>query len=116
MHRWGRMLLEMRDPRTNQKWLESFQALGKQVETCGIKPKHYQFWWLARAHIIVEMRHHGIARLRISVDWTNSQATKALATNKAQWLPLWMTSAVVLVVVVVGGLNPEDTARKKKRP
>ncbi len=47
------------------------------------------------AYLIVEMRHQGIERVRVSVDWTSDQATAAMVPDRSQWLKLWMESPAV---------------------
>ena len=103
MLRWGRMSLEMRALLTNQEWLQAFQASGKRVATCRIKPAHYHYSRPPRAYIIVDMRYQDIERLRISVFWTSSQVREVLVPDRVQWLLLWRTSVAVCVCVCGGG-------------
>ncbi len=67
------MLLQLQVPRTNREWLESIERFGQQCSQAGInsgrKEDNYQFWWLARMYLIVEMRQQGIQQLRVVTDW-----------------------------------------------
>ena len=96
MHRLGRMLLLMPVPRTNQQWLESIEGFGARCAQAGIntgqREYNYQFWWLARSYLIVEMRHRGIERLRVSADWDKDQVIAAMVPDMSDWLPSWMAS------------------------
>ena len=63
------------------------QAWGKLVATCGIKPTHYHFWWLARAYIIQEMRHQGSPALPQRP--TSSLVEKSIPLDRqSSWPPL----------------------------
>ena len=99
MHRLGRMLLPMRVPRTNQEWLASMQDFGRRCADAGINSgkteNHYQFWWLARVHLIVEMRHRRIERLRVVADWDKDEVTMAMVLDMSDWLTTWITAAQV---------------------
>ena len=99
MHRTGRMLLQMQVPRTNREWLESIEGFGKRCSGAGInsgkREDNYQFWWLARKYLIVEMRHQGLERLRVTADWDNDQVAAAMVPDMNDWLSAWMTSKVI---------------------
>ena len=96
MHRVGRMLLHMRVPRTNHEWLQSIQGFGKRCSDLGIhagkRRDNYQFWWLARLYLIIEMRHQGIERLTVTEDWDKDQVNAAMVPDMNEWLHAWMTS------------------------
>ena len=99
MHRLGRMLLQMQVPRTNREWLESIEGFGKRCYDAGIntgqREDNYQFWWLARSYLIVEMRHQGIERLRVTDDWDKDQIAASMVPDMNEWLSAWMTSKEV---------------------
>ena len=96
LHRLGRMLLQMQVPRTNREWLGSINKFGLQCSEAGINSgqteDNYQFWWLARLHLIVEMRHQGIQQLRVVMDWDKDQVAAAMVPDMSEWLITWMAS------------------------
>ena len=96
LHRLGRMLLQMQVPRTNREWLDSITKFGSQCSEAGInsgqREDNYQFWWLARMYLIVEMRHQGIHQLRVVMDWDKDQVVEAMVPDMSEWLSAWMTS------------------------
>ena len=83
-------------PRTNREWLEYMQAFAKRCADAGINSgktdRNYQFWWLARMHLIVEMRYQGIERLRVVADWGKDELSAAMVPGMSEWLPTWMAS------------------------
>ena len=96
LHRLGRMLLQQQVPRTNQEWLDSLTKFGTQCSEAGInsgkREDNYQFWWLARMYLIVEMRHQGIQQLRVVTDWDKHQVVEAMVPDMSAWLSAWMAS------------------------
>ena len=96
MHRLGRMLLQMQVPRKNQEWLESIERFGQRCSQArinsGRREDNYQFWWLARTYLIVEMRHQGIEQLRVVTDWDKDQVIAAMVPDMSEWLQSWMSS------------------------
>ena len=96
LHRLGRMLLQMQVPCTNREWLSSINKFGLQCSEAGInsgqRENNYQFWWLARLHLIVEMRHQGIQQLRVVTDWNKAQVAEAMVPDMNGWLITWMAS------------------------
>ena len=95
MHRLGRMLLHMQVPRTNREWLETIETFGRRCADIGITDHSYHFWWLARAYLIVEMRHQGIERLCVTADWTKDQVATAMVPDMSEWVTSWMVSGAV---------------------
>ena len=55
-----------------------------------IKATDYYFWWLVRTHVIVEMRHSGIDRLKLEQDWGQHNVAKALVPDMNNWVPMWV--------------------------
>jgi hypothetical protein len=55
-----------------------------------IKATDYDFWWLVRAHLIVEMRHAGIGRLKLQQDWGQHEVAKALVPDMNKWVSMWI--------------------------
>ena len=96
LHRLGRMLLQMQVPRTNREWLDSITKFGSQCSEArinsGRREDNYQFWWLARMYLIVEMRHQGIQQLRVVTDWDKDQVVEAMVPDMSEWLRAWMSS------------------------
>ena len=54
----------------------------------------YQWPWLVRAYLIVEMRYQGIERLRIDCDWGIDELEDALKLDQCARLHRWLSSAV----------------------
>ena len=54
-----------------------------------IKAADYHVWWLVRTHLIVEMRHAGIDRLKLQQDWGQHEVAKALVPDMSDWVPMW---------------------------
>ena len=96
LHRLGRMMLQMQVPRTNQEWMGSITKFGSQCSEAGInsgqREDNYQFWWLARTYLIVEMRHQGIQKLRVVTDWDKDHVAEAMVPDMSEWLVAWMAS------------------------
>ena len=96
LHRLGRMLLQTKVPHTNKEWLESIEGFGKRCSEAGInsgqKDDNYQFWWLCRIYLIIEMRHKGIERLRVTTDWDKDEVAAAVVPDMNEWLSTWMAS------------------------
>ena len=55
-----------------------------------VEATDYHFWWMVRAHLLVEMRHKGIQRLKVCKDWSRQQVTKAMVPDRSAWLDSWM--------------------------
>ena len=50
----------------------------------------YKWPWLARSYLLGEMRHRGIDRLKVAVDWTRQDVVAACRPDQCGWLPRWM--------------------------
>ena len=96
LHRLGRMLLQMQVPHTNRDWLDSITKFGSRCSEAkinsGQREDNYQFWWLARMYLIVEMRHQRIRQLRVVTDWDKDQVVEAMVPDMSEWLKAWMAS------------------------
>ena len=58
-----------------------------------IKAIDYHFWWLVRTHLIVDMRHAGIDRLKLQQDWDQREVEKALVPDMNMWVSMWIKRA-----------------------
>ena len=93
LHRVGRVLLETQAPSTNTQWLNTEEHVGARAQQMGIHAIDYIFWWLVRTHLIVEIRHAGIDRLKLQQDWGREEVAKAMVPDMSERVPLWMKSA-----------------------
>ena len=105
MHRLGRVLLQTKVPHTNREWLESIEGFGKRCAELGInsgqKEDNYQFWWLCRIYLIVEMRHQGIEKLRVTANWNKDEVASAMVPDMNEWLSTWMSSKYITSLKVL---------------
>ena len=69
------------------------EHVGARAQQIRIHATDYHFWWLVRTHLIVEMRHAGIDRLKLQQDWGQEEVAKAMVPDMSEWVPLWMKSA-----------------------
>jgi hypothetical protein len=93
LHRVGRILLETHAPSTNTQWLSAVEHVQARAQKMRIKATDYHFWWLVRTHLIVEMRHAGIDRLKLQQDWGQHEVAKALVPDMSDWAPMWTKRA-----------------------
>ena len=93
LHRVGRVLLETQAPSTKAQWLSTVEHVGARAQQMRIHATDYHFWSVFRTHLIVEMRHAGIDRLKLQQDWGQEEVAKAMVPDMSQWVPLWMKSA-----------------------
>ena len=93
LHRVGRILLETHAPSTNTQWLSAVEHVQARAQKMIIKAIDYNFWWLVRTHLIVEMRHAGIDRLKLQQDWGQHAVAKALVPDMSDWVPMWTKRA-----------------------
>ena len=93
LHRVGRILLETHAPSSNTQWLSAVEHVQARAHTMGIKATDYHFWWLVRTHLIVEMRHAGIDRLKLQQDWGQHEVAKALVPDMNNWVSMWIKRA-----------------------
>ena len=93
MHRVGRILLETHATSSNTQWLSAVEHVQARAQQTRIKATGYHVWWLVRTHLIVEMRHAGIDRLKLQQDWGQEEVAKAMVPDMSEWVPLWMKSA-----------------------
>ena len=91
--RVGRVLLETQAPSTNTQWLSTVEHVGARAQHMRIHATDYHSWRLVRTHVIVEMRHAGMNRLKLQQDWGQEEVAKAMVPDMSQWVPLWMKSA-----------------------
>ena len=50
----------------------------------------YKWPWLVRSYSLVEMRHRGINRLTVTIDWAGQEIVAACRPDQGRWLPRWM--------------------------
>ena len=62
------ILLETHAPSSNAQWLSAVEHVQARSQKVRIKAPDYHVWWLVRTHLIVEMRHAGIDRLKLQQD------------------------------------------------
>jgi hypothetical protein len=93
LHRVGRILLETHAPSSNTQWLSAVEHVQARAQKMRIKATDYHFWWLVRTHLIVEMRHAGIDRLKLQQDWGQHEVAKALVPDMNNWVSMWIKRA-----------------------
>ena len=69
-----------------------------------IKATDYHVWWLVRAHLIVEMRHAGIGRLKLQQEWGQREVAKALVPDMNSWVSMWIKESWELLEEIVGAV------------
>jgi hypothetical protein len=82
-------------PRKTSEWCTAQEAARIGAGQIGIAtgPKKYQWNWIVRANLLVEVRHHGVQQLKVDQDWDEQQVKTDLAPDQGGWLPLWVRSA-----------------------
>ena len=70
--------------------MEHVRARARQIS---IKLTGYNFWWLVRTHLTVEMRHAGIDRLKLQPDWGQREVAKGLVPDMNTWVPMRINRA-----------------------
>jgi len=95
LHRQGLLFNSLLVPRKTSEWCTAQEAARIGAGQIGIAtgPKKYQWNWIVRANLLVEVRHHGVQQLKVDQDWDEQQVKTALAPDQGGWLPLWVRSA-----------------------
>jgi hypothetical protein len=76
-----------------RSWLSPLKHLQARAQTMRIKATDYLLGWLVRTHLIVEMRHAGIDRLKLQQDWGQHEVAKALVPDMNNWVSMWIKRA-----------------------
>jgi len=90
LHAQATLLKSLPVPQTNAQWVEAKSMADTRAKQQMLPRPVYKWPWLVRSYLLVEMRHRGINRLTVTIDWTGQEVVAACRPDQCRWLPRWM--------------------------
>ena len=92
LHLMGMVLNRLHVPKNNAEWLSALRDAWRRADLEMIRTPEYHWPWLIRSYLIVEMRHNGIKRLKVTRDWDLERLKEACQPDQSGWISMWMKS------------------------